>query len=285
MILYDGLADTADKYDAYILDLWGVLHNGIKPFDDTISCLEKFREHGKEVCLLSNSPGRITNITQQLAEMGITPDLYTALVTSGEVTFNKIENASDPDYQELGDRCFEIPHTTWQHGYISDEFTKIARVDTPQDASFMLATFLDGGTTMETYEEFIAAGIENTLTLICANPDRVVHHGDKLMLCPGSIADEYIARGGCVLWNGKPYGSVYQEAFNALSTRNILAIGDSLGTDIHGANDAEIDSLLCLGGIHRDDVIKNDAIDTQALESLVEEKGHRPTGYIRGFSW
>ena len=93
--MINGLMAVADRYDGFILDLWGVVHDGVKPYAGVVDCLSTLKTLGKRVCLLSNAPRRIAAAEAKLTAMGVTPDLYDALYTSGEASFEALRDRSD----------------------------------------------------------------------------------------------------------------------------------------------------------------------------------------------
>jgi ribonucleotide monophosphatase NagD (HAD superfamily) len=126
--------------------------------------------------------------------------------------------------------------------------------------------------------------------MICANPDLVVRLGDQNVICAGALAQRYEALGGRVRWHGKPYPSVYETCFELLGIANrgrILAVGDSLRTDIAGANRAGIDSLLIAGGIHAEEfgLAEGEIPDPARLQATIARSTARPTAAAARFVW
>ena len=124
--------------------------------------------------------------------------------------------------------------------------------------------------------------------MVCANPDLVVIHDGKPALCAGALAEQYAAIGGRVRWHGKPYPSVYDSCLGLLGIadrRRILAIGDSLRTDIAGAEGAGIDSLLIAGGVHAAEFSADGALDLDRIAGAIEKAGVHPVGVAPGFVW
>lgn len=241
-----GIGDIAGFYDGYILDLWGVLHDGIAPFPDTIPTLQEMRRGKRNVWLLSNAPRRAAAVADFLTAMGITPDLYDGIMTSGEATYHAM---ADRYLAQWGKRCLHIGP---KHDVSLLDGLDVVLTEDPAAADFLLCTGVrNPADTAEPYRDLLAAAAEAGLPFLCANPDRIVHVGDRLVLCPGTFADIYMEMDGQVTWFGKPYRQVYSHCLGAMPGQKVLAIGDGMPTDIAGATGAGIDSMLITGGIHR----------------------------------
>lgn len=244
-----GLAPLAPRYGGFIVDLWGCLHNGLEAFPAALECLAHLR--GKRVLLLSNAPRRAEATRQQLRRLGVADTLYTDLLTSGEATHRALRDRTDPWFAALGARVLHIGPDR-DRNVITD--LPLTRVAAPQDADFVLNTGPDDEREGSTVGEFMpeleacrAAG----LPMICANPDLVVMRGAVPLLCAGALAEAYEALGGAVRWIGKPHPEIYALALRQMGMQphQVLAIGDSLRTDIAGAAAADIDSVWVLNGI------------------------------------
>ncbi|MFP4313364.1 MAG: TIGR01459 family HAD-type hydrolase [Alphaproteobacteria bacterium] len=282
-----------DQYDYFIIDIFGVIHDGIKPFPETLKTLQALKISGKTLCLLSNSPRRAHNAAAQMQEMGIARDLYDHIVTSGEHTHEYLrEIFSTPPHSSPsrgqdgfekvrweGNRCWVIGHY-----YIREviEGLDLDLKDSPQNADFILNA-IPGTSPPEVaaFKDNLKIALEKNLPMICANPDLVVHVGDTLYECAGTFAAMYEDMGGRVIYHGKPHAPVYERCYELLGQPDksrICAIGDSLHTDIAGANNFGIDSILNLSGIHREE------LTPEALEGL-NDQPHRPTYAVNGFVW
>ena len=303
MRLIGGVREVVQEYDGFLLDLWGLTHNGITPFVGVVDCLRHLRHAGKRICFLSNSPHRIKRIAQDLSAMGITPDLYDGIVSSGEEVFVLLEQSLD-----FGRVCFDF----WAG---SDSSTlegledKITRTHTLEKADFLLGSLIDTGRAnyLSDYMSILDAARARDLPFVCANPDLSVIHGDRIHLCPGTLAQAYESMGGRVVMVGKPYGLVYDSATRLLDVpqERILAAGDSLRTDIQGAGGYGLDSLLALTGLEgadlRDYLAKHrrrkrgshtTTAEYRAQEHVLEglahitqEATHKPSMVIHSFVW
>lgn len=283
-----GLSDVADRYDGYLIDLWGTLHNGVEAFPHAVDCLHRLRERGKRVCLLSNGPRRLASIIARLDEMHVPRDVYDHVMSSGEATHLAIRDRADPWHAALGRRCFHLgpPRDADVH-----QNAGVETVADVREADFILCTGIDGwDETVETYEDILAAGAERGLPMVCANPDLVVVHGDRMSICAGSLAHRYEQLGGDVFYHGKPYRPVYDRCVELLGVTEptrILGIGDSLRTDVAGANAAGMHSLLLVDGIHAEDFRRSPGgpIDPDRIAAAIGDHGHVPTYVAERLSW
>ncbi|MER9938378.1 TIGR01459 family HAD-type hydrolase [Mesorhizobium sp. M0088] len=249
-IMIEGIAAIIERYRAVVLDLWGVLHDGEVAFPHAITALNALRNKQLDICLLSNSPRRAYQVAKHIESMGIGPPQYNYIVTSGELVYKALEDASDDWHRALAARYFHIGPPELA-GLLRglDRF----EVFSPRDADFILTT---GASTQPPKE--VAALLKECalrkLPMVCANPDLVVLVGDQLVVCAGALAEQYEALGGEVLYHGKPYSSAYRRALDLLGyeRHEVLAVGDSLRTDVAGGRNEGIDVLFITSGIHRD---------------------------------
>ncbi|GAN76330.1 TIGR01459 family HAD-type hydrolase [Acidisphaera rubrifaciens] len=251
-----GLATLADAYDGFIVDLWGVVHDGVRPYPGAISCLAALRDQGKPLVLLSNAPRRAASARTALRAMGIADDLYTDLVTSGEAVHRALRERADPWFASLGRRVFHLGPERDRNVYTGLD---LEPVPTPAGASFVLNTGPDDEadpTDLAAFAPVLAACRAASLPMICANPDLDVIRDGVRMLCAGALAQQYAMLGGDVRSLGKPDPAIYGPVIDRLGVPpgRILAIGDSLRTDIAGAAACGIDACWVLGGIHADEL-------------------------------
>jgi len=284
--LFDGMRSLAPEYDGFILDLWGVVHDGITPFPGVLDCMERLTGPGKRLVLLSNAPRRSDDVMRRIARIGVPERLYHGVMSSGEEAWLSLKHRDEPFYAALGRRCLHIGS---ERDLEMREGLDLIFVDTPAEADFILNTGpAEWENTIEDYAPVLRAALDSGLPMVCANPDLVVIHDGKPALCAGAVAEEYERLGGRVRWHGKPYPSVYDSCLGLLGIadpRRILAIGDSLRTDIAGAMGAGIDSLLIAGGIHAGEFGNGDAIDLDRVAEAVEKSGTRPIGVMGRFVW
>ena len=265
-----GVSEIADQYDAFIIDIWGVVHDGIQLNPGSKNCLEQMARAGKKFVFLSNTPFRSLELERDLGRMGLDTDLFSGqIMTAGESTWNDLANWKNGKMFVMGKRYAGL-------------VDGMNLVDEVSDADCILATLggsYEGGDTIlyEAMEEAIPLG----LPLICSNPDFEVQIGDRTALCAGHYANWYEERGGEVHWHGKPYQPVYERSWDLLGKidkSRICAIGDSLRTDMTGAKNFGIDGLWNLDGIN------STLTEDQARKSL-QEKGLSPAAIMKGFAW
>lgn len=273
--------DLADKYDAFIIDLWGVMHDGTTLYPGATSALAYLHEQKKPVLFLSNAPRKTEKAEMVLDRLGVPRAHYNHLLTSGQATYNMLSTSDHwgKHYYYLGP------------GKDEDVLSGLdyVRVDDPEAADFVL----NAGFEVDFQpEEEVHPALEQLLAcklpLLCINPDlEVVKLDGTRMLCAGWVAERYESMGGTVSYVGKPYPLVYERSLGLLdidetSKNRVLAIGDNLLTDIKGANRVNIDSLLITGGI-----LKNghgELPDTARLTTLCDKAEATPTYIAEHFA-
>lgn len=285
--LLRGLAEIADGYDGFILDLWGVLHDGSAPFPEVVATLGRLKRAGKRLAVLSNAPRRAALVEARMIEIGLPQGLYDLVHSSGEEAWQHLERRDEPFYAALGRRCY---HMGPRRDDNMLEGIGLERVGEIGAAEFILNTGpSDWDETVEQYEELLQSARARTLPMVCANPDLVVVHQGHRVICAGAVAQRYEALGGRVRWHGKPFRAVYETCFAALGIddrRRIIAVGDSLRTDIAGANAAGIDSVLVTGGIHAEEFgLAGGEPDLDRLVEAIAASGHKPDAVIARFRW
>ncbi len=284
-----GLAALADRYDGFILDLWGTIHDGIRPWAGAVECLAELTRRGKRVLLLSNAPRRSHLAIERLLEMGVPRDLYGDVLTSGEAAHDALIARNDAWHAKLGRRCHLLgpkKDDSVLEG-VPDE-----RVDELADADYIVNVGtrrrLDG---MEIYEPFLADAARRNLPMICCNPDYVVLRGDDRELCAGALALRYEEIGGDVYYHGKPHAPIYAESLKRLGLadpRRVLAVGDALRTDVAGAARVGMDSVFVAStGIMAKDmgIAPFEDPDPATLARMCAAEGHYPTAALSVFRW
>lgn len=286
--ILEGLRRVADAYDGFILDLWGVVHDGIAVFPGVIDALERLRTGGKRLVFLSNAPRRAAVVEAQLDGFGIGRDLHDGVMSSGEITWRHLDARPDEWYRSLGRSCLRIGPGR-DLGIL--EGLDLDRVDTIEAAEFLLVTGPSGDREGDAaaYDDLLGRALARGLPMVCANPDREVIRGGHRQICAGAIAERYENRGGTVRWHGKPDASIYVDCFAMLGiddTRRVLGIGDSFATDIRGANAAGLDALLVARGIHGDDLVDDDGrLDGDRIARDAAAAGVSVIGAMREFVW
>jgi HAD superfamily hydrolase (TIGR01459 family) len=284
--LIGGMRELAPSYDGFILDLWGVVHDGTAPFPGVLDCMERLLGAGKRVVLLSNAPRRSDDVARRIAKIGVPEGLYHGVMSSGEEAWLHLHRRDDPFYAALGRRCLHIGSN---RDLEIREGLNLAFVDEPEAAEFILNTGpAEWEDTIEDYAPVLGCASERSLPMVCANPDLVVIHGGKPALCAGALAEHYQEIGGRVRWHGKPYPSVYNSCIELLGISDrarLLAVGDSLRTDIAGAANAGIDSLLIAGGVHAVEFSADGKLNLDRIQGAVKEAGVSPIGVAERFVW
>lgn len=285
---HDSFAPLAERYDGFILDLWGVIHDGVRAFPDSIVCLRRLREAGKRTLLLSNVPRPNAPVQQMMRRMGIEDDLYGFMLTSGEAVRESLADPPDLWWADLGRRAFHL-------GPVRDrpilEGLDVELARGPADANFVLNTGPDDETDptdLGAFEAVLQACRRSALPMVCANPDLEVIRGGVRVLCAGALAVRYAEIGGDVRSLGKPDPRIYQPALARLGLppHRILAVGDALRTDIAGAEGVGLDSCWVLGGLHREELVGPDGEpDAYLADAAARAAGLRPIASVPFFRW
>jgi len=268
------LADLGGRYDAVLCDIWGVVHNGVRAFAPAVAALQRFRGDGGRVVLLSNVPKPREAIPAQLDRLGVPRDAWDVVVTSGDATRAALAARAPGPAHLIGTTEDAV---LWAG--LGLQFTDLDR------AAFLLVTGLDDffHGRLEDYAERFARARARDLELVCANPDIVVRHGEKLYWCAGALAREYAALGGRVVLTGKPHAPIYALARHALERHTgapfeparVLVIGDGPATDVLGANREGLDALFVAGGILAEALDPARRLDLeQATAALRAEGAH-----------
>lgn len=278
-------------YDVILCDIWGVVHNGRAHFPEACAALASFRARGGTVILVTNAPRPHQPIRAQLTALGVPDTTFDNIVTSGDVTLQYIAaHGAEPLYHIGPERdltLFDI--------LASQTGVRPPCVDLDA-ASYVVCTglFFDDREIPDDYAAALQVMKKRGLDFICANPDLVVHVGDRLIYCAGALAQAYEDMGGRVLQAGKPHAPIYQRALELAQTargsikidkRRVLAIGDAMRTDIRGACDFGVDALFITSGIHRDDVHRGDQLDAEAFAQFIAAGDVTPTAAMTHLVW
>jgi HAD superfamily hydrolase (TIGR01459 family) len=283
-----GFASLADRFDGFILDLWGVIHDGVRAFPGAVDCLRRLRTAGKPTLLLSNVPRPNRDAQTLMQRMGIADSLYTDILTSGEAVRRALRNPPDLWWSELGQRVFHLGPE--RDRGVLDGLNLIAAPD-PATANFVLNTGPDdhrNPADIAEFEPVLTECAQHRLPMICANPDLVVIRGGVRVLCAGSLAERYREMGGDVRSLGKPDPAIYQPVLErlALPPNRILAVGDALHTDIAGAQGVGIAACWVLGGIHGAKLRDTAGhFDTTLAETEAREAGLVSLATLPYFTW
>ncbi len=283
-----GFSQIAVEYDGFVLDLWGVIHDGVNAFPHAVECLTHLRAAGKKTLLLSNVPRPNEAVRAMMRRMGIEDALYTDVLTSGEAVRRALQAPPDAWWSALGSRVY---HLGPERDRPVLEGLPLTTVATPAEADFVLNTGPDdhrNPSDMNEFEPTLQDCARHGLPMICGNPDLEVIRGGVRVLCAGSLALRYQALGGHVRSLGKPDPAIYRPVLEqlAMPKHRVLAVGDSLRTDIAGAASAGLAACWVLDGLHGEALRRADgSYDTTAVELAAREAGMAPVAALARFAW
>ena len=255
--IIDNIGDIISFYDVFILDQWGVMHDGYKGYDLAINSVQKLIRENKKLIIISNSSKRKTSSIGRMKSLGFDKNHFIEVMTSGEMIWQEI-SSSIHNYGKNLKNCFHIYDSSKEDGLEFrkglEKFNFVSKIN---DANFILACTPFENTQPIDYIPTLKDALDMNLVMFCANPDFVTieKNNDKNIYCMGTIADLYDHMGGKVVILGKPSKEIYEESCKRIGDLNkskIVAIGDSLDHDILGANNFNIDSVLISTGIHKD---------------------------------
>jgi HAD superfamily hydrolase (TIGR01459 family) len=275
------LRDLTDGVEVILSDIWGVVHNGLESFPEACEALHTYRKSGGTVILITNAPRPADSVQRQLQKLGVADDTYDAIVSSGDLTRHYV--ADHP-----GRKVFWLGPERDSSIYRGLDLKLSPLVE----ADYIVCTGLldDETESAEDYRPMMREALARKLTLICANPDIVVERGDRLIYCAGAIAELYRELGGEVIFYGKPHRPIYERAIqlaaehggHEIKLDRVLAIGDSVRTDLAGAHGFGIDCLFVTRGIHSEEFEGIDQLDPASIKELF---GHPPRALMRELKW
>jgi len=268
----ENFQEISEKYSHFLLDMWGVVHDGFHALPGAINTLNQLRVNKKKILFISNSSRPAASLEKLMDGMGIhRHEHYDHIHSSGDAVIEGLSDTSNKfskkHYYYLGDT--EHSHPLLPH-------IKGEQVLSLDEASYVLLTALT-----PTIDMVLEEALEKNLTLICANPDIVAPHGKVISYCPGLAAQKYEKKGGHVIYYGKPFPPIYESSLKKIGSpplKNILTVGDSLHTDIKGANAMGLDSLLIHSGIHHADSL-------DMLKNKFKKESAFPTYILSRFNW
>jgi len=274
----------APDYDALLCDVWGVVHNGLTAYPHACDALMRARARGATVVLITNAPRQSEVVARQLDNLHVPVETYDGIVSSGDVTRAVIEARPGQSVCHIGpERDRSI-------------FTGVdVRLAPLERADYVVCSGLDNDDVEkpQDYRARLETMLARKLFMVCANPDMVVERGDRLVYCAGAIADLYATMGGEVLYAGKPYRPIYDLALakvqaaagRKVAVSRVLAIGDSVRTDLKGARSVGVDFLFVTSGIHAEELGGRARPDSKALNATFAAAGHRPKAVMRELVW
>ena len=275
---------VAPNYDVLLSDVWGVVHNGVAATANACEALRQFRARGGTVVLITNAPRPGDFVQRFIDGLNVPRDSYDAIVSSGDVTRALVHERAGERVAHIGPPR-DLP--------IFEGLD--ASVVPVESADYVVCSGLHDDTTEgpDDYDDVIATMLKRKLPMICANPDIVVERGDHLVYCAGAIADRYAAKGGDVTYAGKPYRPIYEQAMAAAhqargrdtGRSRVLAIGDSVRTDLKGAAAFGIDCLFVTAGIHAEELGGRHNPDAAALSAMFKDAQVAPKLVMRQLVW
>ncbi|MBI4275405.1 MAG: TIGR01459 family HAD-type hydrolase [Rhizobiales bacterium] len=283
-VFADHFSALAPKYDVLLSDVWGVTHNGEAAFPEACEALSQFRAGGGTVILITNAPRPGAFVERQLRRLGVPAEAYDGIVSSGDVTRGVV-------MERAGQRLFHLGPERDKPIFegLDLRFAPVAEADYVVCSGL----FNDEVETPEDYRPLMGEIRARELFMVCGNPDVVVERGERLIYCAGALADLYGALGGEVLYAGKPYRPIYAMALakaealrkRAVPLNRVLAIGDSVRTDVKGAAAFGVDCLFVTAGIHAEELGSRDDPDREALKRIFHDAGVAPHAVMRRLAW
>jgi HAD superfamily hydrolase (TIGR01459 family) len=271
--ILDSIDAVAERYDAFLCDVWGVIHNGRMHFPAAAAALQRVRAQGKAVILLTNVPKPRGPIPGQLDRLGFPREAYDAIVTSGDAIRAELAARAPGPMHKIGP---ERDRVLWEG---------LGLAQAPlADAAFVAISGLNrDDESPEVYADLLREARSRDLDLLCANPDIVVRVGDHLIWCAGAVARDYEKLGGRVIMAGKPYAPIYELAYRELAQiagreidkARILCIGDGVATDVAGANGQAVDALFIASGMHGEALWTDGELDASKVDAALSEEGAR----------
>lgn len=280
----ENFSSLAPNYDAVFCDVWGVVHNGVAAFPAACEALTRFRSEGGTVMLITNAPRPGTVVMRLLDRLGVPRNAYDDIVSSGDVTRAVIAARPEKNLFHIGPER-DLPIFEG----LNLRFVSLEAAD------YVVCTGLhnDEIETPENYRALLGQLRARKLFMVCANPDVVVERGEKLVYCAGALADLYGELGGDVLYAGKPHRPIYSQALERIAAlrggapllSRMLAIGDSVRTDLKGATAFGVDCLFVTAGIHAEELGGRDAPDPAAINQIFANAGVVPKAVARRLAW
>ena len=252
------LAEIYNSYDTFIIDLWGVIHNGIKLNLKAIEAIENLIKNKKKIIFLTNAPRPSSIVKQFLLDLGMKENLLKNIMSSGEASMKALEK------NRFGRLFFHLGPNKDNEIFINIRANKTSL----DQCDFILCTGLieDKEEDLEYHKNLLKNYVSKKL--ICTNPDLIVHRGESVEYCAGTIAKLFESIGGDSIYFGKPHKEIYTMCFD--DSEKVIAIGDNLNTDIRGANNMNIDSIFISNGVHRSEFKDDDEIKALTSKYKVE---------------
>ncbi len=282
--MISNFSTLAPDYDVLLSDVWGVIHNGITAHPHACDALMRMRARGGVVVLITNAPRPSEQVARQLERLHVPRESYDAIVSSGDVTRSVIAERHGQTLYHLGPER--------DRSIFSGSNVHFAPLES---ADYVVCTGLedDEVEAPDDYRARLESMLARKLFMVCGNPDVVVERGSTLVYCAGALADLYATMGGKVLFAGKPYRPIYDMALakaeaaagRKVPLRRVLAVGDSVRTDLKGARTVGIDFLFVTSGIHAEELGSREEPDSAALTATFTAAGGMPKAVMRELRW
>jgi HAD superfamily hydrolase (TIGR01459 family) len=278
--LLHSIAPMAPSADVWFLDIWGVLHNGVKPFGAAVDACRAFRKAGGHVVLVSNSPRPRAGVIKQLNDIGVDPAAYNDVISSGDVSRALIAEIAPGPVLHVGPK---------RDLAVFDGLGVTFAAAGAAHAAVCTGLFDDETETPADYRDLLAQLQARDVPMICANPDIKAERGGKMIYCAGAIAQAYEAMGGEVAYAGKPFAPIYDAALgiaarlrgSTIDASRVLAIGDGIATDIRGASNAGIRSIYVASGVH----LTRGMPLIEVAEQLFANEPVKPVAVMTALTW
>ena len=256
------LSEIIDKFDTYIIDQWGVMHDGQKAYPGAKKCVDKLNQLGKKMVIISNSSKDSLETILRLKKLGFNDKHFNKIISSGEVIYKELKNPTLKWSKNLGNNCYHLSNCSKLENNNLIKSIGKNKVERIELADFILGTTTDPSLSLLEYSSILKKSADNNLPFICANPDfeSVEKNSDNEVICMGAVGKLYESFGGTVHILGKPSNFIYNIAISSIDKFNkskTLAIGDSLSHDILGANKFGIKSVLISSGLHSNFFLDN----------------------------
>ncbi|MFK7791562.1 MAG: TIGR01459 family HAD-type hydrolase [Devosiaceae bacterium] len=275
-----GLSKLATNYDVILSDIWGVLHNGVTAWPSAVEALEQSRQAGIKVVLISNAPRPNPSVREQLAGLGVPGDVYDDIITSGDVTRQLLTTTyRDAKLSHIGPPKDRPLVEDLPVAFTADE-----------EADVCLCSGLTDDLTEEpeSYRTRLEGLLARRVPMVIANPDKVVELGDRLIYCAGALGDLYEEMGGETIVLGKPHAPIYQAALAMAGNPpldRVLGLGDSVRTDLRGAEETGFDCVFFTGGIHAGEFGPATAPNGKKVQAFLNEAPYAAKAWMARLSW
>ncbi|MCC6533281.1 MAG: TIGR01459 family HAD-type hydrolase [Burkholderiales bacterium] len=276
------------RYDGFIVDQWGVLHDGVSAYPGACECVQRLHEAGKRIVILSNTGRSQGENLRSMQHLGFDPAWFDRFVGAGEDARAALAARRDPFHRALGTRCYAFTRAGDRSLIEGIGLTAVESVD---DAEFLIVIGIDSPPcTLADYEPLLQAGHARGLSMVCANPDLVRVSPAGTLLAPGALAQRYEALGGRVFYHGKPYPAIYRSCLAAMPEcppQRVLAVGDSIEHDILGARRVGLASAFVAAGIHAATLVEHwgDIPAPERWQAFIAQAAATPEYLLPALRW